>query len=67
MIPLKDYNEAFLALYRQYGFPTRHTGIECPCCAAELLDTQPPSILPSDPPQSAVSCSECSFTGFRIA
>lgn len=40
--------------------------IACPDCGAELMDTNPDNALASWPPQIAVHCSECGYTGSRI-
>lgn len=45
----------------------RPNGIACPECGKELLDSNPYSTLASWPPQKDVKCSECDYTGYRVA
>lgn len=45
----------------------RRTGIACPSCGNELLDSDPHTTLASDPPQKRVHCSECDYIGCRLA
>lgn len=43
------------------------TGIACPECGSELIDSNPHSILVSWPPKKTVHCSKCGYKGDRIA
>ena len=42
-------------------------GIACPKCGAELMDSDPAMLLTSNPPQKRTHCSECDYTGYRVA
>jgi hypothetical protein len=43
-------------------------GIACPKCGSELFDSQPNSILTSNPPQKNTKCSseKCDYVGYRF-
>ena len=40
-------------------------GIACPKCGEELYDSNPNTILTSNPPQKNVHCSKCDHIGYR--
>ena len=42
-------------------------GIACPKCGSELWDSNPMQTLTSNPPQKNVHCSNCEYTGYRLA
>ena len=42
-------------------------GIECPQCKKELFDSCDGPLFLSDPPQRAIYCKQCGYTGYRIA
>jgi hypothetical protein len=48
-----------------FNIEPRKNGIACPECGKELFDTDPGSILTSEPPQSAIHC-KCGFYGYRF-
>ena len=45
------------------------TGIACPLCESELIDTNPYVTLTSNPPKKNVHCSAdgCLYSGYRLA
>ena len=42
-------------------------GIGCPNCDAELWDTAPEVMLPTNPPRRSIECRACYFKGTRLA
>ena len=42
-------------------------GIACPKCGSELYDCTPQEMQLSSPPQKAVRCTSCTFSGYRLA
>jgi DNA-directed RNA polymerase subunit RPC12/RpoP len=40
-------------------------GIACPNCGSELMDSNPSICLTSHPPQWAIHCPECGYSGTR--
>ena len=47
---------------KKYG-----TGIGCPRCGEELIQTNPNLLLCSDPPRKSVHCNLCDFKGSILA
>ncbi len=45
----------------------RPNGIACPMCGKELQDSTPLLTMTSNPPQKAVDCPACGWSGQRIA
>jgi DNA-directed RNA polymerase subunit RPC12/RpoP len=43
------------------------TGIQCPQCGDELLETNPGTLLMSNPPQKNVHCPTCKYKSYIIA
>ena len=43
------------------------TGIQCPQCGDELLETNPGTLLMSNPPQKIVHCPTCKYKSYIIA
>jgi ribosomal protein S27E len=43
------------------------TGIQCPQCGDELLETSPGTLLMSNPPQKNVHCPACKYQSYIIA
>jgi len=68
LTPLDEHNENSRTLRMNYfSNEPRPNGIACPKCGAEMVDSNPMSVLTSMPPQKNVSCPECKYTGYRIA
>jgi hypothetical protein len=65
LLSLDDHNRSRSGT--PYFRQPKPTGIACPECSSELYDTNPYSMLLSDPPQLAVHCSKCSYLGYRNA
>lgn len=64
---LAEFNAARREAYaRDRGGP-RPSGIACPACGSELVDSDPSMTLMSNPPQKNVACPACGFTGYRLA
>lgn len=68
MIDLETFNrkakEEYFALNRNEPITN---GIACPDCHAELYDSYPNQMLPSNPPQKNVHCESCGYKGYRVA
>ena len=76
---LDEYNAARRSIREQISAlratllkePRRMSGIACPECGAELVNTMPwttfTSLDHSKPPEKRVGCPECEFAGFRLA
>jgi DNA-directed RNA polymerase subunit RPC12/RpoP len=62
---LEEYNKERLTLYEEQG--KVKTGIACPQCGDELLETAPGIILCSLPPQKNVHCPTCQYTSYIIS
>jgi transcription elongation factor Elf1 len=45
----------------------RPNDIECPKCGRELVDIDPNVTLTCDPPQKAIKCLSCGYSGYRLA
>lgn len=43
------------------------TGVECPSCGEELIETHPGVILTSNPPQKLVHCPKCEYKNSILA
>jgi len=43
------------------------TGIACPQCGDELIESMPVTLLCSDPPRKSVKCEVCNFNGSILA
>lgn len=63
---LEEYNIERAKLYHVDYSPKRN-GIACPNCGKELYDTEPYSLLMSNPPRYSIICQSCNFKGSRIA
>lgn len=64
MISLEEHNRR--CMERSEEVPkVRPNGIACPKCEKELVDSAPMFTLTSSPPQKAVACPSCGFTGYR--
>lgn len=64
LMPLDDFNNQ-----RQHQYFVRKdepNGIACPDCGKEMFDTDPSSIMASNPPMMQVAC-QCGYTGYRVA
>lgn len=68
LMSLEDFNRERTEQYRGLNDPSpRPNGITCPDCGAELVDSFPQGTLASNPPQKRVHCTECNFSGLRVA
>ena len=43
--------------------PKNGTGIACPQCGDELVESDPGKLLLSDPPRKSIHCRVCKFNG----
>ncbi len=43
------------------------TGVQCPNCGKELIETQPGVILTSNPPKKLVHCESCDYKNCILA
>ena len=67
---LKTLDEHNARLNRWLNSNAPHpNGIACPKCGEELYDSDPMTMLASDPPQKNIAClrPNCGYIGFRIA
>ena len=65
---LAEHNaQASSTQWAMMGNSPRLNGIACPNCGAELYDSNPMVILTSMPAQKNMHCSECGYSGYRIA
>jgi predicted RNA-binding Zn-ribbon protein involved in translation (DUF1610 family) len=64
---LEEHNKKNTPLY-SFGLATpSKNGISCPKCGEELIDSNPMSILCSNPPKKDIKCESCNFSGYRTA
>jgi len=67
LIPLDQYNQK---RREQYNFLSNaqlnKNGIACPKCSAELVDDDPSLLFMSCPPQQAIKCLTCNYSGTRV-
>ncbi len=67
LIPLDKYNQKRREQYDLIN--QRHynkNGIACPKCSAELVDDDPSLLFMTDPPQQAIKCLTCNYSGTRV-
>lgn len=64
---LEEHNSERYRLHNSYSNKPRPNGIACPKCGSELLDSDPSTQLPSNPPQKNINCPSCDYIGYRIA
>lgn len=68
LISLEEHNKAIVnSVHDWHNNEARPNGIACPRCGAELLDSNPNMVCASLPPQKAIRCSKCVYSGFRLA
>ena len=65
MISLKEYNTLIERQNDDREIADLPNGIACPDCGKELVDPLRAFMLMSKPPQTAVLCLACGFTGRR--
>jgi DNA-directed RNA polymerase subunit RPC12/RpoP len=56
MKTLEEYEEEKRKLRFEHG-----TGIQCPACGDELVESDPGVILTSNPPRKTVHCQTCKY------
>jgi DNA-directed RNA polymerase subunit RPC12/RpoP len=56
MKTLEEYEEEKRNVRLSHG-----TGIQCPSCGDELIESMPGTILTSYPPKKAVHCQTCNY------
>ncbi len=62
MKTIEEYEEEKRIARRKRG-----TGIQCPECGDELLETYPGELLLSNPPKKNVNCPTCSYKSYITA
>ena len=63
---LKEFNENRISSIPLPSNEPVKNGIACPDCGEGLLDSTPMYILDSNPPQKAVKCPSCGYSGYRL-
>lgn len=68
LLNLNEYNESKSKWHAKFNSTEPiPNGIACPKCNAEMMDSDPQTILTSNPPQKRIHCSKCDYSGLRIA
>ena len=63
---LEEHNAARMAFYARSVEP-HGNGIACPKCGAQLWDSDPKMMLPTQPPKKNIHCPACDYRGYRLA
>jgi ribosomal protein S27E len=66
LVSLEDYNNIRTKMFNTV-FTSDITGVACPKCGEELLDTEPHFTFAGSPPQKSVHCSSCNWDGYKVA
>ena len=64
-ISLEQFNQDRTAFWMRNGYGQHRTGIACPKCGAEMMDSTPGEVLTTFPGQVRVMCG-CGYRGLRI-
>ncbi len=62
LISLAEHNESRLTKDPE----AHYNGIACPQCGHELIDSSPDIVLTTYPPQTAIKCLVCDYSGNRL-
>lgn len=62
---IEEYNKEKQKFYDFMN--NNRTGIACPQCGDEMLETNPGVILTSNPPQKNVHCPTCKYKSYILA